>query len=76
MIRATGHIPGEWRSDGTGYWRQCSVRGKEIGRTEHTFQWVVDSRTVDRGNYEVREGSVCGNSDPQDKDLFGQNGMT
>lgn len=59
-VRATGHTPGEWRSDETGHWRQCTVCGKEIVRTEHTFRWVVDRAATEDETGLSHEECACG----------------
>ena len=61
-IPMKGHSPGtEWKSDGTGHWKECEGCGQHLEEASHTFEWVTDKEataTVAGSRHE--ECSVCG----------------
>lgn len=59
-IPATGHTAGAWSSDGTNHWRPCTVCGKEIDKSAHTFQWVVDKAATEDETGLGHEECSCG----------------
>lgn len=59
-VKATGHTPGAWKSDDAEHWRECSVCGKEIDRSAHTWQWVIDKAATEDETGLSHEECVCG----------------
>ena len=61
-IPATGHKAGtEWKSDGTGHWKECVYCGDKMNEAAHTYKWVTDKEaTVSQDGSKYEECSVCG----------------
>lgn len=61
-IPATGHKAGtEWKSDGTGHWKECVYCGDKMNEAAHTYKWVTDKEaTVSQDGSKHEECSVCG----------------
>ena len=61
-IPATGHKAGtEWKSDGTGHWKECVYCGDKMNEAAHTYKWVTDKEaTASQDGSKHEECSVCG----------------
>lgn len=63
-IPATGHKAGaEWKSDGTGHWKECVYCGDKMNEAAHTYKWVTDKETTTtQAGSKHEECAVCGYS--------------
>lgn len=55
------HNYGEWVSDETNHWKECSLCGNMTDISNHTYKWVIDKEatSTEKGS-KHQECSVCG----------------
>ena len=62
-IAALAHVPGEWKSDDTNHWKECTTVGCDaiIDKAAHDWDWVIDQvATEDATGLKHEKCSVCG----------------
>lgn len=59
-VSATGHSTNAWSGDDTSHWRNCTICGKELDKSEHIFQWVVDRAATEDEIGLSHEECACG----------------